>query len=308
MNIKNNISETVGNTPLIRLKEIEKHYGLHANLYGKVEKFNPAGSVKDRIALAMIEDAERTGQLKEGGVIIEPTSGNTGIGLAAIGVPKGYKVVIVMPDTMSVERRNLVKGLGAELVLTDGKKGMSGAIEKADELHKQTEGSIIAGQFTNPICVEAHRNTTGPEIWYDIDGRIDALVSGVGTGGTISGTGQFLKSKKTGINIVAVEPYNSSVLSGEKPGPHKIQGIGAGFIPKILDTDIYDEVARVKDEDAFTTGRTFGEKEGITVGISSGAALWAAIQLATKEEYKGRNIVVILPDTGERYLSTDMYK
>ena len=307
MNIKNNMSETVGNTPLMHLKKIEEHFGLYANLYGKMEKFNPAGSVKDRIALAMIENAEKTGELKEGGTIIEPTSGNTGIGLAAVGVPKGYKVIIVMPDTMSKERRQLIKSLGGHLILTDGKMGMAGAIAKANELHEKTEGSIIAGQFTNPICVEAHKNTTGPEIWYDIDGRLDAFVSGVGTGGTISGTGQFLKSKKKGIHIVAVEPYTSSVLSGEKPGPHKIQGIGAGFVPQILDTGIYDQVTRVKDEDAFATGKLFGEKEGITVGISSGAALWAAVELAKKDEYRDKNIVVILPDTGERYLSTDMY-
>lgn len=308
MNIKTGISETVGNTPLMRLEQIEDHFGLEANLYGKMEKFNPGGSIKDRIALALIENAVKTGELNEGGTIIEPTSGNTGIGLAAIGVPRGYKVMITMPDTMSKERQMLMKALGAELVLTDGKRGMPGAIDKAEELHKETEGSIIAGQFTNPICVEAHYNTTGPELWYGLDGRIDAFVAGVGTGGTISGTGQFLKSKNKGITIIAVEPYGSSVLSGEKAGPHGLQGIGAGFVPEILDTSVYDEIARVKDEDAFTTGRIIGEKTGITVGISSGAAMWAAIEYAKRDENKDKNIVVILPDTGERYLSTDMYK
>lgn len=308
MNIKNNISETVGNTPLMRLKKIEEHYGLDAKLYGKMEKFNPAGSVKDRIALALIDDAEKKGQLKEGGTIIEPTSGNTGIGLAAIGVPRGYNVILAMPETMSVERQKLMKSLGAELVLTDGKKGMSGAIAKAKEIHEQTEGSMIAGQFTNPICVEAHKNTTGPEIWYDTDGRIDAFVSAVGTGGTITGTGQFLKSKNKDIDIIAVEPSNSPVLSGGDPGPHKIQGIGAGFIPEILDTQVYDIVTQVKDEDAFETGRLFGKEEGINVGISSGAALWAAIEYGKQDDAKGKSIVVILPDTGERYISTDMFR
>ena len=308
MNIKGNISETVGSTPLMRLEQLEKHFGLNAKLYGKMEKFNPGGSVKDRIALALVDNAEKTGELKKGGTIIEPTSGNTGIGLSAIGVPRGYNVVIIMPDTMSVERQKLMKALGAELILTDGKKGMAEAIRKAEELHEHTENSIIAGQFTNPICVEAHRNTTGPEIWYDIDGRVDAFVSGVGTGGTISGVGQFLKTKNKDIDIIAVEPYASSVLSGEKPGPHKIQGIGAGFIPEILDTNVYDIISRVKDEDAFTLGRLMGEKEGIPVGISSGAALWSAVEYGKKEENEGKNIVVILPDTGERYLSTDMYK
>lgn len=307
MNIKNNISETVGNTPLMRLGQIEEYFGLEANLYGKMEKFNPAGSIKDRVALALIENGKKTGELKDGGTIIEPTSGNTGIGLAAIGVPKGYKVVITMPETMSAERQQLIKALGAELILTDGKKGMAGAIEKAEELKAERRGSIIAGQFTNPVCAEVHKNTTGPEIWYDLDGRIEALVSGVGTGGTITGTGQFLKSKKKGINIIAVEPYGSSVLSGQKAGPHKIQGIGAGFIPRILDTEVYDEIVRVKDKDAFSTGRIFGEETGITVGISSGAALWAAIELAKKDDYKGKNIVIIMPDTGERYLTTEMY-
>ncbi len=308
MNIKTGISETVGNTPIMRLNQIEDHFGLESNLYGKMEKFNPGGSIKDRIALALIDNAKKTGELKDGGTIIEPTSGNTGIGLAAIGVPRGYKVVITMPDTMSEERQMLMKALGAELILTEGKKGMKGAIEKAESLHKETKDSIIAGQFTNPICVEAHYNTTGPEIWYDLDGRIDALVSGVGTGGTITGTGQFLKSKNKGINIIAVEPYGSSILSGEKPGPHGIQGIGAGFIPEILDTSIYDEISRVKDENAFDTGRLMGEMTGITVGISSGAALWAAIEYGKKPENKDKNIIVILPDTGERYLSTKMYK
>lgn len=308
MNIKTNISETVGNTPLMKLNQIEKHFALKANLYGKIEKCNPAGSIKDRIALALIDNFEKTGELKKGGTIIEPTSGNTGIGLAAIGVPRGYKVIITMPETMSKERQMLMKALGAELVLTDGSKGMKGAIEKAEELQQSTKDSIIAGQFTNPICVEAHKNTTGPEIWYDLDGRIDTLVAGVGTGGTITGTGQFLKSKKKGINIIAVEPYSSSVLSGKDPGPHGLQGIGAGFIPEILDTSVYDEISRVKEEDAYEVGRLMGEKEGITVGISSGAALWSAIKHAKKKENRDTNIVVILPDSGERYLSTDMYK
>lgn len=325
MNIKNNISETVGNTPLMRLEQIEKYYGLNAKLYGKMEKFNPAGSIKDRVALALIDNAEKTGELSTGGTIIEPTSGNTGIGLAAIGVPRGYKVIITMPETMSKERQQLIKSLGAELILTDGKLGMAGAIKKAEELYEEYQpqssdknnndesnkkttnsgGCIIAGQFTNPVCVDVHRNTTGPEIWYDLDGRLDALVAGVGTGGTISGTGQYLKSKKKGINIVAVEPYGSSVLSGESAGPHKIQGIGAGFVPEILDTEIYDQISRVKDEDAFDAKDVFGRETGILIGISGGAAVWAAVELAKQKEYNDKSIVVILPDTGERYLSID---
>ena len=308
MNIKTGISETVGHTPLVRLEDIEKRFSLKSNLYGKMERFNPAGSIKDRIALALINDAEKTGKLEKGGAVIEPTSGNTGIGLTAIGVPRGYRVIITMPDTMSVERQMLMKALGAELVLTEGSKGMAGAIAKAETLHEETEGSMIAGQFTNQVCVKAHFDTTGPEIWYDTDGRVDFLVAGVGTGGTITGTGKFLKTRNKGIKIIAVEPYDSSVLSGKKAGSHGIQGIGAGFIPEILDTEVYDEITRVKDSDAFETGRLMGEVTGMSVGISSGAALWAAIQYGKKKENKGKNIVVILPDSGERYLTTDMYK
>jgi len=308
MNINAGISGTVGNTPLIKLEEIEKHFKLKSNLYGKMESFNPAGSIKDRIALALINNAEKTGELKKGGTIIEPTSGNTGIGLAAIGVPRGYKVIITMPETMSIERQILMRALGAELVLTDGDKGMAGAIEEARALNKSIEGSIMAGQFTNPVCIDAHYETTGPEIWYDINGRVDALVAGVGTGGTITGTGRFLKSKNEDIDIIAVEPYDSAVLSGKKAGPHGLQGLGAGFIPEILDTSIYNEIQKVKDVDAFETGRLMGTLTGMTVGISGGAALWSAIQFGKKRKNKDKNIVVILPDTGERYLTTDMYK
>ena len=299
--------ELIGNTPLLELTNIEKQENLEASLLAKVEYFNPAGSVKDRVAKAMIDDAEKTGKLKPGSVIIEPTSGNTGIGLASVAAARGYRIIIVMPETMSVERRQLMKAYGAELVLSEGAKGMTGAIEKAEELAKEIPNSFIPGQFVNPVNVEAHFTTTGPEIWNDTDGAVDIFVAGVGTGGTITGVGKYLKSKKAGVKVVAVEPSDSPVLSEKRAGPHKIQGIGAGFVPKILDTKIYDEIIKVTSEDAFETGRLVGRKEGILVGISAGAALWAAIELAKRPENKGKTIVVLLPDTGDRYLSTPLF-
>lgn len=306
--IAGSIGELVGHTPLLRLHRIEAHFGVTAELLAKLEYFNPAGSVKDRVARNMIEKAEATGALRPGSVIIEPTSGNTGIGLAAIGASKGYKVILTMPETMSVERRNLLKAYGAQVVLTEGAQGMNGAIEKAKELAAQTEGAFIPGQFENPANPQAHLETTGPEIWADTEGRVDAFVAGVGTGGTISGVGQYLKERNAKIHIAAVEPASSPVLSKGMAGPHKIQGIGAGFVPDILDTSIYDEVIPVENEDAFAMGRAMAHEEGVLVGISSGAALWAAVQLARRPEWVNKRIVVLLPDTGERYLSTDMFQ
>lgn len=306
-NIKTSVTELIGKTPLLELTHIEKAYDLKAKVVAKVEYFNATGSVKDRIAKAMIEDAEDKGILKEGSVIIEPTSGNTGIGLAAVGTSKGYRVIIVMPETMSVERRKLMKAYGAELVLSDGSKGMPGAIAKADEIAKETPNAWIAGQFDNPANWKAHYATTGVEIYEDTDGKVDYFVAGVGTGGTITGTGKYLKEKNPDVKVVAVEPDSSAVLSGEKSGAHKIQGIGAGFIPKVLDTTIYDEIIRVKNEDAFAFGQEVGHKEGFLVGISSGAALWAAIQIAKRSENEGKTIVVLLPDSGDRYLSTALF-
>lgn len=305
--IYGSITELIGGTPLVELTNFEKKENLSATLIGKVEYFNPAGSVKDRIAKAMIEDAEANGLLTEGTVIIEPTSGNTGIGLAALGAAKGYRVILTMPETMSVERRNLLKAYGAELVLTDGSKGMKGAIAKAEELAEETPNSFIPGQFVNPANPEVHIKTTGPEIWEDTDGKVDILVAGVGTGGTISGAGKYLKSKNPSIQVVAVEPESSPVLSEGKAGPHKIQGIGAGFVPETLDTHVYDEVVRVTNEDAFATGRELAQSEGLLVGISSGAAVWAAKEVAKRPENAEKTIVVILPDTGEHYLSTAMF-
>lgn len=299
--------ELIGSTPLLELSNIEKIENLDVSLLAKVEYFNPAGSAKDRVAKAMIDDAEKTGKLKPGSVIIEPTSGNTGIGLASVAAARGYRIIIVMPETMSVERRQIMKAYGAELVLSEGAKGMTGAIEKANELAKEIPDSFIPGQFVNPVNVEAHFASTGPEIWNDTDGKVDIFVAGVGTGGTVSGVGKFLKSKNPGVKIVAVEPADSPVLSEGRAGPHKIQGIGAGFVPEILDTKIYDEVITVTSEDAFVTGRLVGRREGILVGISSGAALWAGIELAKRPENKGKTIVVLLPDTGDRYLSTPLF-
>ena len=307
MKIYEKIDELIGNTPLVRLTNTIKEYNLSANLIAKVEFFNPAGSVKDRVAKAMLDDAEKRGLIKEGATIIEPTSGNTGIGLAAIAASRGYKIILTMPDTMSIERRNLLKAYGAELVLTDGAKGMKGAIEKAEELHKEIENSIIPGQFVNPANPKMHYETTGPEIWNDTDGKVDIFVAGVGTGGTVSGVGKFLKEKNSEIKIVAVEPASSPVLSEGKSGSHKIQGIGAGFVPDTLDTKIYDEIITVKNEDAFETGKFLARKEALLVGISAGAAVWAGIQLAKRPENKDKNIVVLLPDTGERYLSSPMF-
>ena len=295
--------QLIGHTPLLELTHIEKDADLSAKLLAKLEYFNPAGSVKDRIAKAMIDDAEASGKLKPGSVIIEPTSGNTGIGLAA----KGYRIIIVMPETMSVERRQLMKAYGAELVLSEGAKGMKGAIAKADELAKEIPNSFIPGQFVNPANPKAHIATTGPEIWDDTDGKVDIFVAGVGTGGTITGVGQYLKSKNPGVKVVAVEPAASPVLSKGTAGAHKIQGIGAGFVPDVLDTKVYDEIIAVENDDAFATGRLIGHKEGVLVGISSGAAVWAAIQLAKRPENAGKNIVVLLPDTGDRYLSTPLF-
>lgn len=307
MKVYDSVTELVGSTPLLELKKIEKEDGLGAKIYAKLELFNPGGSVKDRIAKAMIENAEKTGALKAGSVIIEPTSGNTGIGLCSIAAAKGYRIIITMPETMSVERRNLMKAYGAELVLTDGAKGMKGAIEKANELAKEIPNSFIPGQFVNPVNPATHEQTTGVEIWNDTDGTVDIFVAGVGTGGTISGTGKALKERKPSVKVVAVEPKSSPVLSEGHAGPHKIQGIGAGFVPDTLNTKIYDEIIPVENEDAFETGRRIARTEGVLVGISSGAALWAAIQLAKREENKGKTIVVLLPDTGERYLSTPMF-
>ena len=305
--VYDSILDLVGKTPLVELKRIEEKEGLQAKLIAKVESFNPAGSVKDRIAKAMIEDAEAKGLLKEGSVIIEPTSGNTGIGLAAAATVKGYRMILTMPETMSVERRNIVKAYGAEVVLTDGTKGMKGAIEKADELAKEIPNSFIAGQFVNPANPETHKKTTGPEIWEDTDGAVDIFVAGVGTGRTITGTGEYLKEKKPEVKVVAVEPASSPVLSEGVSGPHKIQGIGAGFVPETLNTGIYDEIIKVENEDAFETGRYLAAEEAILAGISSGAALYAAIQLAKREENKGKTIVVLLPDNGDRYYSTALF-
>ncbi len=305
--VYDSILDLVGKTPLVELKRIEEKEGLQAKLIAKVESFNPAGSVKDRIAKAMIEDAEAKGLLKEGSVIIEPTSGNTGIGLAAAATVKGYRMILTMPETMSVERRNIVKAYGAEVVLTDGTKGMKGAIEKADELAKEIPHSFIAGQFVNPANPETHKKTTGPEIWEDTDGAVDIFGAGGGTGGTITGTGEYLKEKKPEVKVVAVEPASSPVLSEGVSGPHKIQGIGAGFVPETLNTGIYDEIIKVENEDAFKTGRDLAAEEAILAGISSGAALYAAIQLAKREENKGKTIVVLLPDNGDRYYSTALF-
>ena len=296
--------QLIGHTPLLELTHIEKAHGLKAKILAKLEYFNPAGSVKDRIAKAMVDDAEAKGLLKPGSVIIEPTSGNTGIGLASVAAARGYRIIIVMPETMSVERRQLMKAYGAELVLTEGAKGMKGAIAKADELAKEIPGSFVAGQFVNPANPKAHYETTGPEIWADTDGQVDFFVAGVGTGGTITGTGKFLKEHKPDVKVVAVEPKTSAVLSTGVAGAHKIQGIGAGFVPDVLDTKIYDEIIPVEHDDAFATGKAIGKLEGVLVGISSGAAVWAAIELAKRPENAGKNIVVLLPDTGDRYLST----
>lgn len=299
--------QLIGRTPLLELTHIEAAEGLDAKILAKLEYFNPAGSVKDRIAKAMIDDAEATGKLKPGSVIIEPTSGNTGIGLASVAAARGYRIIIVMPETMSVERRQLMKAYGAELVLTDGSKGMKGAIAKADELAKEIPNSFVPGQFVNPANPDAHKRTTGPEIWEDTDGKVDIFVAGVGTGGTVTGVGEYLKSQNPAVKVVAVEPATSPVLSKGTAGAHKIQGIGAGFVPDVLNTKIYDEVIPVANEDAFATGKLVGHKEGVLVGISSGAALWAAIQLAKRPENKGKTIVALLPDTGDRYLSTPLF-
>ncbi len=299
--------QLIGKTPLLELVHIEKSQGLEAKVLGKLEYFNPAGSVKDRIAKAMIDDAEQKGLLKPGSVIIEPTSGNTGIGLASVAAARGYRIIIVMPETMSVERRQLMKAYGAELVLSDGAKGMKGAIAKADELAKEIPNSFIPGQFVNPANPAVHKATTGPEIWEDTDGKVDIFVAGVGTGGTVTGVGEYLKSRNPHVKVVAVEPAASPVLSKGVSGSHKIQGIGAGFVPDVLDTQVYDEVIPVENDDAFATGKLIGKKEGVLVGISSGAAVWAAIQLAKRPENKGKTIVALLPDTGDRYLSTPLF-
>ena len=306
-NIYTSADQLIGNTPLLELTHLEEAYGLKAAILAKLEYLNPAGSVKDRIAKAMIDDAEQKGLLKKGSVIIEPTSGNTGIGLASVAAARGYRIIIVMPETMSVERRQLMKAYGAELVLTEGAKGMKGAIAKADELAKEIPNSFVPGQFVNPANPKAHFETTGPEIWEDTDGKVDIFVAGVGTGGTITGTGKFLKSKNPNVKVVAVEPKTSAVLSTGVAGPHKIQGIGAGFVPEVLDTKVYDEIIAVDNDDAFKTGKEFGRREGVLVGISSGAAIWAAIKLAKRPENEGKTIVVLLPDTGDRYLSTPLF-
>lgn len=303
-----NLVELVGNTPLMELSKIEEKYALKGKIFAKIEYFNPAGSIKDRIAMQMILDAEEEGKLKKGTTIIEPTSGNTGIGLSAIGVARGYKVIIVMPESMSLERRKLVQAYGAELVLTEAAKGMKGAIAKANELLEEIKGSVILGQFDNPSNPKVHYLTTGPEIYKDLNGKVDVLVAGVGTGGTISGVGKYLKEQNKNTKVFAVEPLSSAVLSGEKPGPHMIQGIGAGFIPNTLDTNIYDEIIKVANEDAIAFGKMISRTEGILVGISSGAALFAAVELAKKEEFKGKNIVVVLPDNGDRYLTTKLFE
>lgn len=307
-NIYTSADQLIGKTPLLELTRIEEELGLKAKVLAKLEYFNPAGSVKDRIAKRMIEDAEASDKLKPGATIIEPTSGNTGIGLAAVAAAKGYKTIIVMPETMSVERRQLMKAYGAELVLTEGAKGMKGAIAKAEEIAAETENSYIPGQFVNPSNPAAHRDTTGPEIWEDTDGKVDYFVAGVGTGGTVTGVGEYLKSKNGDVKVVAVEPEASQTLAKGEAAPHKIQGIGAGFVPETLNTHIYDEIIPVTNEDAFETGRLIGHKQGVLVGISSGAALWAAIELAKKPENEGKNIVVLLPDTGDRYLSTPLFQ
>ena len=306
-NIFTSADQLIGKTPLLELTHIEKSEGLEATILAKLEYFNPAGSVKDRIAKAMIDDAEAKGLLKEGSVIIEPTSGNTGIGLASVAAARGYRIIIVMPETMSVERRQLMKAYGAELVLTEGAKGMKGAIAKADELAKEIPNAFIPGQFVNPANPAAHKATTGPEIWADTDGKVDIFVAGVGTGGTITGVGAYLKEQNPAVKVVAVDPETSPVLSRGTAGSHKIQGIGAGFVPDVLDTGIYDEIIPVSNEDAFATGKLIGRSEGVLVGISSGAALWAAIQLAKRPENKGKTIVALLPDTGDRYLSTPLF-
>lgn len=306
-NIYKNLTELIGKTPMMELINYEKKNDLHVSLIAKLESFNPAGSVKDRIAYGMIRDAEERGLLKEGSVIVEPTSGNTGIGIASVATSRGYRAILTMPETMSVERRNLLKAYGAEVVLTEGTKGMKGAIEKAEELAKEIPGAFMPSQFENPSNPAVHYSTTGPEIWEDTDGNVDIFVSGVGTGGTVSGVGKFLKEKNPAVKIIAVEPEDSPVLSKGTSGAHKIQGIGAGFVPKTLDTDIYDEIIAVANEDAFKTGREIARTEGILVGISSGAALWAATEIARRPENKGKNIVVLLPDTGERYLSTALF-
>lgn len=308
MRIYQDITQLIGHTPLMELVNYEREQRLNAKILAKLEYFNPAGSVKDRVAAAMIDEAEESGKLKPGAVLIEPTSGNTGIGLAAVAAARGYQVILTMPDTMSVERRNLLKAYGAQIVLTEGARGMSGAIEKAEELASQMPGSMIPSQFTNPANPQAHVATTGPEIWEDTDGKVDYFVAGVGTGGTITGVGQYLKSKNPDVKIVAVEPSDSPVLAGGKSGPHKIQGIGAGFVPEILDTSVYDEIIPVEAEDAFAVGRMLARHEGILIGISSGAAVWAAAQIARRPENAGKNIVALLPDTGERYLSTPMFE
>ncbi len=305
--IYSSADQLIGGTPLLELKNIEKSLGLKARLLAKLEFLNPGGSAKDRIARAMLDDAEKKGILKKDSVIIEPTSGNTGIGLCSVAAARGYRIIIVMPETMSMERRLLMKAYGAELVLTEGAKGMTGAIAKAEELAGEIPGGFVAGQFVNPANPAAHRATTGPEIYADTDGEVDYFVAGIGTGGTITGVGQYLKSKKPGVRVIAVEPASSPVLSGGKAGPHAIQGIGAGFVPKVLDTSVYDEIVTVKNEDALATGRMIGRSEGVLAGISSGAALWAAIELAKRPECEGKTIVALLPDNGERYLSTALY-
>lgn len=306
--IYHSLTELIGRTPLLELENFEKQHQLNAKLIAKLEYFNPAGSVKDRIAKAMIDDAEQSGRLRPGSVIVEPTSGNTGIGLASVAAARGYRMIITMPETMSVERQKLLKAYGAELVLTEGSKGMKGAIAKAQELSEEIPEAVVLGQFSNPANPKVHRETTGPEIWEDTNGRIDLFVAGIGTGGTITGVGEFLKSKNPAVKIVAVEPADSPVLSGGLPGPHKIQGIGAGFVPEILNTGVYDEIIQVQNESAFKAGREIAKTEGLLVGISSGAALWAAAELAKRPENAGKTIVVLLPDTGERYLSTALFQ
>lgn len=308
MKIYESVTELIGRTPLLEVKNLEKELGLRARVLVKLEYFNPAGSVKDRVALSMIEDAEKTGRIRPGATIIEPTSGNTGIGLASAAASKGYKAVFVMPETMSIERRKLLLGYGAEIVLTEGRKGMKGAIEKASELEKELENAVVLGQFVNPANPDAHYRTTGPEIWEDTDGKVDIFIAGAGTGGTVTGTGRYLKEKNREIKVIAVEPSNSPVLSGGTPGPHGLQGIGAGFVPDILDTEIYDEVSQVTEEEAYTAARCLAAKEGVLTGITSGAALHTAFREAEKEENTGKIIVALLPDTGERYLSTPLFE